>query len=273
MAIVTLTTDWKKNDFYPGALKGKLFSQAPEARLVDISHQIQAFNLAEAAFVLRSSFAAFPPGTIHIVGVKSDTRKRHPFIVVRYKGQYFIGADNGVFSMLFDEQPGLIIQLNTEQFAEPYQSFPELTLFIEAAIHILKNGNLEDLGTKAGDVFRQPEFMPTLEGSRIVGRVIYIDSYQNVITNISRPMFHEVGKGRRFDIFVQSRYNRISEISPTYSAKPEGELVALFNSAGLLELALNYGAMAEMLNLDTQSSVRIDFYNEEDDTLEMRPTK
>ena len=100
----------------------------------------------------------------------------------------------------------------------------------------------------------------TIDESVISGSIIYIDSYQNAITNISKELFDRVGRDRRFDILVQSNHNKVNSISNTYSDVEPGDLLALFNSAGLLEIAICTGYAAQLLNLNVGSSVRIKFY-------------
>ena len=264
MAVITLTTDWQTEDFYVGAVKGELIKQCPAVNIVDITHRINIFNTTEAAFVIRSAYKRFPEGTIHIIGVNSDNRMHHNFLVVKHRNHYFIGADNGIFSLIIDEKPEQIIEINQDAISEPFLSFPELTVFTHVAAGIANNVSPENYGHVIQNVRHTPEMMANIESSRITGKVIYIDSYKNVITNISKTIFEQVGKGRAFDIFVQSRHNRISHLNSTYSESREGEMLALFNSADLLEIALKHGKLAEMYSLDKSAAIRVDFYTKQE---------
>ncbi|MDX9697561.1 MAG: SAM-dependent chlorinase/fluorinase [Bacteroidales bacterium] len=255
MSIITLTTDWNKNDYYIGAVKGAIYSSCNNVSVVDISHQVKPFNIFQAAFILKNCYANFPEGTVHLIGVKSDFSENHKHMIVRYNGHYFISTNNGIFSLLFDESAIEIYVIETPQ----PNSFPELTVFVPAASKILNGESPESVGTKTDIKVRPVQLEATKEESVIIGSVLYIDSYQNVITNITIDLFKEVGKGRPFKIYVQSNRNVISKINQTYQEASPGELLALFNSINLLEIAINGGNAAELLGLDLNSTVRINF--------------
>jgi len=255
MPIITLTTDWNKNDYYIGALKGAILNQCNNATVIDISHQIKPFNIFQAAFILKSCYAGFPEGTIHIIGVKSDYSSENQHLIVKADNHYFIGADNGIFSLLFDEKPIQAFVIKNEKST----SFPELDVFAKVACDIINGAQLESVEMPTDKIVRRVSLHATIEDSIIIGRIVYIDSYQNAITNISYELFQQVGKDRQFKIFVQSNGNVISKINKTYQETAPGELLAIFNSINLLEIAINEGNAAELLNLDTNSTVRIKF--------------
>ena len=255
MAIVTLTSDWNKDDFYTAAVKGIILNRCPGTILVDITNQIPSFNVALAAFQLRHSFKHFPDGTVHIIAVNSESNDMRPYVALMAQGHFFIGYDNGIFGLLFDETPQEIVSLKQADSG----SFPELTVFAEAACEIILKKKLGGLGDPCNQLYKQVPMLPTIEESVINGSVVYIDSYKNAITNISRELFDQIGKGRAFDIFVQSNHNRISSLSQRYGESSLGEMLALFNSIGLLEIAINGGNAADLLNLSLNSSIRIKF--------------
>ncbi len=257
MPIITLTTDWNKNDFYTGALKGKILSHSREAQIIDISHQIKSFNIPEAAFIVRNTYHHFPENTIHIIAVKSEPSQKNPTILVKKDNQYFLSADNGIFGLIFQEEPEQIIKID-QTSALP--TFPTLNLYTEIIRKILSGVSPEKLGEKKEEFNKRVPLRPTIDESVIIGSVVYIDSYSNAITNITADLFYRIGNKRKFQIFVQSNTNRINKISKNYNENPEGELLALFNSLNLLEVAMNGGNAAEILALDTDSTVRVRFY-------------
>ncbi len=257
MPIITLTTDWNKNDFYTGTLKGKILSHNRETRIVDITHQIKSFNIPEAAFVLRNTYPNFPENTIHLIAVKSEASQKTPHILVEKEGHYFLGADSGIFGLIFQENPDRIVKIN-ESSSIP--TFPSLDIYAGVVQKILSGVSAEKLGEEMDNYNKSIPLLPTIDESVIIGRVIYIDSFGNPITNISADLFYRVGNKRKFQIFVQSNTNKINRISKTYNENPEGELLALFNSLNLLEVAMNGGNAAQILSLDTDSTVRIRFY-------------
>ena len=133
MPIITLTTEWNNNDFYTGSVKGAIIGSCPGIAIFDISHEVVPFNYIQAAFILRSCFKNFPEGTIHIVGVKSDTKIDHPYLAVKFSGQYFVVANNGIINLISGDEPKTIISIDI--FGD-YSTFPELDIFARAACHL-----------------------------------------------------------------------------------------------------------------------------------------
>jgi len=256
MNFITLISDWNSSDYYIGAIKGRILSNCPQAQVIDVNHQISSYNLNQTAFVLKNSYKSFPKGSIHIIAVNCEAAKDMPFIAVLFDDHYFIGADNGVFYLFMHGLPDKIIELENQ---EVVSSFPELEIFAAAASKLANGVSIDKLGTIKDKVYRQLPMLPSIEDSVIIGKVIYIDSYQNIITNVSKETFNHVGKNRNFIIYVQSKGNKISKINQTYNETPEGELLALFNSGGYLEIAIRKGKVAELFNLTTSSTVRIVF--------------
>jgi S-adenosylmethionine hydrolase len=132
-------------------------------------------------------------------------------------------------------------------------------LFAELACQLVRGTPITELGTPTTQYNKQVPLRPTLEDHTITGSVIYIDSYSNAITNISRELFDRIGNGRRFQIFVQSKHYTLHKINQRYNESPPGELLAIFNSAGLLEIAIRNGNAAGLLHLNTNSSIRVEF--------------
>lgn len=258
MPIITLTTDWKSNDFYLGAVKGVILSYMAEASIVDLNHQVTLFNSAQASFLLRNSFHYFPKGTVHIIDVNSEAGAGIFHLAVSYQDHFFIGTDNGGFSLLFKDPPDKIIRIEPENIAE-CKTFPALHVFAPSAAYLAANKPIEALGVPVTEMNIQTQLRPTIDESVISGTVIYLDSFSNAITNVSRDLFDKVGRGRPFEILVQSNRYRIKRINKTYNETSSGELLAIFNSAELLELAINKGNIAELLNLSTNSNIRIKF--------------
>jgi S-adenosylmethionine hydrolase len=253
MSIITLTSDWSSNDFYVGAIKGKILSLCKETVIVDISHKIQTFNTTQAAFVLRNAYPNFPKGTIHLIFVNTEPTTEKPFLALQANGHYFIGTDNGVFSLIIGEQAERIVKLKTEN---ANSSFDVIT---EAACKLAAGAEIDELGEVCKTFNVRKPLRPTIENTTLTGSVIYLDSFQNAITNISRELFEKIAQHRSFDIFVQSKHYKVSRISSFYNEVPVGELLAIFNSIGLLEIAINNGNAARLLNLDTNSTVRVEF--------------
>jgi S-adenosylmethionine hydrolase len=258
MHIVTLTSDWIENDYYVASLKGKLLSKCPETRIVDINHKIKPFNTAQAAFVVRNSFPNFPDDTIHIIAVNSEPQNGGQLLAARMANQYFLCADNGMLGLLGGPKPEKVVRLK-DTFDHQSTSFISLSVFVEVACAIANGTPLDELGTLTDQYDKQVPLRPTIEDSKITGSVIHIDSYENAITNISKELFERVGKGNPYQIFVQSKHYKIDKVSNRYNDTPPGELLAIFNAAGLLEIAMRNGNAASLLKLNTSSTVRVEF--------------
>lgn len=256
MKIVTLISDWNSADYYIGAIKGRILSHSPEAMVVDINHQIVSHNINQAAFVLKNAYKNFPQGTIHIIAVQSEESKDKPYVLVKYNGHYFVGVDNGLFFLIMDSEPELIVSIDGAGYTG---SFPELDIFATIAIALIGGTNPEEMGEKRDKVLKQLPVLPAIEENVITGKIIYIDSFQNVITNIDKTIFEKAGQNRPFTIYVQSKGNRITRINKSYNETSEGELLAIFNSGGYLEIAIRNGKAAELFNLTTSSAIMVVF--------------
>lgn len=260
MGVITLTTDLGLKDYYVSSIKGSILTEYKEVTIIDISHEIPPFDIQQAAFILKNAYLNFPKGTVHIIGVNAEASITHPHIAIEMGGQYFIGADNGIFSLLFDRTPDKIVELNIRQDTD-ILTFPTKDVFVKAACHIARGGTLEVIGTPRKNVYERTMFRPVSEDSVIRGTVIYIDSYKNVISNITQQLFKEVGKNRSFTIFFRKSDYNIDEISKSYNEVPEGEKLALFSSTGYLEIAINKGEASSLLGLRQNDTIRIEFYD------------
>ena len=255
MAIITLTSDWSNSDFYLGAVKGQLISNCKDITIVDICHSISPFNTAQTAFVIRNSYSNFPEGTIHIIFVNTESSADKPFLAVKLNKHFFIGTDNGIFSLITSKEPEKIVKLKVDS----PKSYESINLFTSAACKLANGTAIEELGETVKSFTQKIHLRPTIDNLTLTGSVIYIDSYQNAITNITKELFDRVRQDRKFEIFIQSKHYKVSNISNTYNEVPVGELAVLFNSVGLLEVAINNGNAARLLNLDVNSTIRVEF--------------
>ncbi len=256
MAIITLTSDWGSKDHYLGAVKGKILKLLPEARIIDISHNITPFNIEQAAFIIKNSYTNFPEGTIHIIAINTEESTTHPHTIVFIDGQYFIGTDTGIFSLIFNKKPDKIIELDILQDSD-YFTFSTRDRFVNAAVRLANGEDLEKLGDLKNSINQKILFEPVSEKNLIKGIVSYIDSYENLITNISEKLFKQVGNGRAFSIFF--RTNIINRINKSYNDAPEGEILAIFSSTGLLQIAINKGNASSLLGMNHKDTIRIEF--------------
>lgn len=258
MPIITLTSDWGTKDHYLASVKGAILKQVPESRIIDISHHIPPHNLTQAAFIIKNCYRDFPEGTVHIIGLSTEESEQSPHTLVYAHGQYFIGADNGIFSLIFDEAPEKIIEITLIQDSE-FFTFSSRDRFVKTAAHIIKGDELSKLGHERETLNEKFLFAPVVEQNVVKGMVIYVDNYRNVITNISRQKFKEVGKNRKFTITF--RGEEIHNICDSYSDVPVGEILALFGCNGHLEIAMNNGKAGSLLGLKPDDPVRVEFHD------------
>jgi S-adenosylmethionine hydrolase len=258
MPVISITSDWGLKDHYLAAVKGSILSHIPDAEIVDISHDIPSFDLNQTSFIIRNSYKYFPQGSIHIIGVKSDASIETPHTAVLFDGHYFLGADNGVFSLIFDKEPEKIVEIDMIQDSDSF-TFSTRDVFVMAAAHLAQGENIEKLGNVKNSLMQKMSFAPVVEKNAIKGKVIYIDNYENVITNIRESVFKEnVGK-TPFSIVFRTPGYAISSISKSYDDVQEGEMLALFSSGSHLEIAINLGKASSLLGLHLDDIVRIEF--------------
>ena len=276
MSIITLTTDFGTKDHFVGAVKGSIYNELEEAKVIDISHQITPFSITQTAYVLKNAYKNFPKGTIHIIGVDSEISVENKPIAILLDGQYFIGCDNGILSLITNEiRPEKMVEITIPD-PEEYQ-FAILGKFIKVACHIARGGMLEVIGMQIDSIKEIVEIQPFInsEKNQILGSVIYIDNFGNVVSNISKSVFSEVGKGRDFEIVarnyrftkVYKRYNEVVDYTiPIDKRQDDGKRLALFNSANFLEIALyrsnlkTVGGASVLLGLKYRDPITVKFF-------------
>ncbi|RYJ50611.1 hypothetical protein DR871_015950 [Flavobacterium petrolei] len=274
MSIITLTSDYGLKDHFVGALKGKILSEYSEAKIIDISHEIDPFNTVEASYIISASYSSFPKGTVHLIGVDMEHNKENQHIVMQWNDHYFIAADNGILSMLSQKiVPQKIVAINIHDRLP--SDAADLDVFVKVACHLAKGGLMNVIGKEINTIKQVTDLQAVLsaDGNSLKGHVIYIDHFGNVITNISKKYFIEVAKGRPYEIVLKTK--NIKTILPNYSAiansdkypikSYEGEKLAIFNEAGFLEIAIfrsnpsKVGSANSLLGLNYRDVIIIKF--------------
>lgn len=258
MAIITLTSDWGTSDYYSAAVKGVILSQMPNVTIVDITHNISPFNIAQAGFTLRNCYKNFPEGTIHIIAVETVESKNNPHVVVKADGHYFISTDNGIFSHILDHGFEEAVLLDVTQDTD-YFTFSTRDRFAKVAVMLAQGTPLSQIGPRRERLYDGGTFNPVVKGNMIEGIVMHIDSYDDLITNISKELFEQVGKGRDFIIKVKGDLYTIDEISESYDDVDHLDPCAFFGTHGYLEIALNHAKMASLWGIDIRSTIQVVF--------------
>lgn len=260
MGVITLTTDLGHQDFYQAALKGSIISLLPDVRLVDITHEIPSFNMQHAAFVLKNAYHYFPKNTVHLIGIDTLFQADTKYVAMQYDGHYFVGADNGIFSIILDQnEPDAIVEIELMQDLR-YVHFPLADILTKAACHIAKGESLLELGTPIPAPLEKVLLQPIYDHTTIKGHVAYVDSFGNVISNITKELFNEVQKGRPFTLYFK-RNETINTLSWHYSEVAEGEKLCLFGISNCLEIAINKGNASQLLGLYQDETIRVEFHN------------
>jgi S-adenosylmethionine hydrolase len=257
MAIITLTSDLGTTDYYLAAVKGAILSQNQDVQIIDLSHDIPKYDLIKTAFIVSNAWKHFPKGTIHIIGVESLESEDAALVAISAGGHYFVGADNGVFSLILNVVVDEIVQLRLGKDA-PTPTFPMLDVFAPAACHIARGGTLEVIGRKRETLRQMLMQSPPIGSGHIKANIIYIDSFGNLITNLTREMFEEAGRGEPFEIQLKSK-DVITKITKNYIDQGPSSLIALFGHSGYLEIALVRGSAAKLLGLKVSDTIRVEF--------------
>jgi len=275
MAIITLTTDFGEKDYFAGATKGAIYSELPDVKIVDISHSVSPFNIPEAAYIIQNAYNSFPKGTIHLIGIDSEINPENKHIAIKLDDHYFICANNGIMSMICSEiAPEKIVEINIHDKIQT--SFPVLDVFVKVACHIARGGTLEVIGKTISEIKPMKNIMPYVndDKTQIVGNILYIDNYGNVVTNIKRQFFETIQKGRDFEISARNYtfkkiHNKYSDIVnfeiPENTRQDEGRKLVVFNSGNFLEIAVyksnstTVGSASTLLGLGLMDAVSINF--------------
>jgi len=255
MAIITLTTDFGLKDHYVSAIKGSILSRLPAVTIVDISHKIEKYNILDASYILKESYPNFPKGTVHLIGINTELSGSGGYVLIRQHDHYFIGADNGIFSLIFEETPQEVRELILAE--NQNLSFPTRDIFAQIACDLADGMDFYSIGKPKDSIVQRIPFRATSMGDNIRGSFVYVDSYGNVTTNIDRNLFQQIGKGRPF--IIELARHSIERISKEYSEVPEGEVLAMFNTSGFLEIAIRSGKAASLLSLKLNDSITIRF--------------
>lgn len=260
--IVTLLTDFGTADFYVGAMKGALLSVNPDARIVDITHEAPAQDVRAGAFTLLAAYEAFPPGTIHVAVVDPGVGSTRRPILVATRKHFFVGPDNGLFSYVYECEPGYrIFHLTNEKYfrSKVSATFHGRDVFATVAGALTLGVRPEELGEPATGEVRLEGLTPRVTRSGVVeGSVIHVDRFGNCVTNITRREFPDetVSRGARIEIGGREikTFRRFFAEGPVEDEEP----FAIWGSAGFLEIAVNRGSAARLLNVKRGQAVLLD---------------
>jgi len=251
-------SDFGDNDHYVAAVKARILGINPDLKIVDVSHSITPFDIIHGSYVLRSVFREFPPGTVHLASVNTLDHESDNYIIINIEGHNFIGPDNGLFSLISEENPEKIIKLSNPDIESSV--FPSRDIMGRATAMLAGGTAMEDLGVVSLDFKRLLGRQLKATKKQISGNVIRIDHFGNAITNIDQEIFNILQKERGFEVKFSRETIRV--IHAGYASVDPGECFVVFNSNGFLEIGINKGSASELMGLGFDSPVMINFDEE-----------
>jgi len=248
--IITLTTDFGLSDPFVGIMKGVILGIAPGVQIVDISHDIRSYDIIEGAFLIESTYKYFPTGAIHVVVVDPGVGSARRPIAAAAHGHIFVGPDNGVFSGVFENEVYHIT--NRRLFLDSVsQTFHGRDIFSPVAAYIAKGAPIESVGPRILDFLKRPLPTPRPQGDRLLGSVLRIDKFGNVITNLRR-------RDLPYDFSIHVAGLEITRLYSSFSEAEPGEFFAIEGSAGYIELALDQGSAADKLKVTRGAEIEVE---------------
>ena len=273
MPIITLLTDFGIDDEYVGVMKGVILSINPSATIVDITHHIDPQDLIQAAYTIKSSYRYFPEGTVHIVVVDPGVGSNRAILALEMMGHIFLAPDNGVLTLLMDDGDiDSIIRVDNSSYFLEYVSrtFHGRDIFAPVGAHISMGVEIKKLGApvKKRDLVHLPVQYPCIsDNGELVGTIISIDRFGNLITNIDLKNLEEFCKAERVGpadterLEIRIGKTEITGLSKNYeSVRPQSPL-AVIGSRGYLEIAVNCGNARNYFAAEKGDVVRVCFIN------------
>lgn len=248
MPVITLTTDFGLTDHFVGTMKGVILSIAPRVRVVDLCHQITPFEILEGGFVISQAYPFFPRGSIHVVVVDPGVGTSRRPILVEAAGQYFIGPDNGAFSIIYAAEPKHKVRAITAgKFFLPSLSntFHGRDIFAPCAAHLAKGIKPAHFGPLIRDYTQATTIFPVRTGKRVwTGQVLKVDHFGNLITNLRTSEF-SIPQAKHFELLVGSQI--VSRFARNYQESGFGEAFVIEGSSGYLEVSICQASAAKQL--------------------------
>ena len=257
--IITLTTDYGTNDHLAGVLKGVILRIAPNATLVDISHQVTPYDLLDGALTIGTAYQYFPPRTVHLVVVDPGVGTERRPILVAAEQQYFVAPDNGVLSLVYDRETNVLVRHITAEhyFLNPVsKTFHGRDVFAPVAAWLAKTYQTEAMGEEITDYARFTLPRAKTAGSTLKGVVLRVDVFGNLLTNLRAEDLPEamIASGK---IALEVGGKRVEKLAQTFAQGQAGEPLAILGSSGFLEIAVNKGHAARILGVNRGAEVTL----------------
>lgn len=253
--LLSLITDFGNKDYFQARFKASVLKHCNDVNLIDVCHEIPLHDISLAAYQLKNIIQEFPEGSIHLVAVNNYYSEKARYLAFEHKAQYFIGPDNGIFSLVFPH----LDQFTVYEINGPGQFRPNAsTTYLHAISCLCHQLPFEEFGKLAHDLNLKIDFKPVVTSNQLRATVIHIDHFGNVVTNLTREVFEQARIDRSFKLYYDP-HDPLEHISKTYGSVGVGEPLCFFNEAGHLEIAVCMGNAAQLLNLKLTETIQIDF--------------
>ncbi len=254
--IITLLTDFGLKDPYVASMKGVMLSINPQCTLVDITHQVSSHDIREGAFILAQAYSTFPKGTIHLTVVDPGVGSARKPILVVTKNYFFVGPDNGLFTIALKEETVKQVVLLTNQnffLSEVSGTFHGRDIFAPVAAYLSSGVKPKSFGPSIKSWHKISFPGPVMRGGKLIGEIVHVDAFGNLVSNIPRKDFLRFSKGRSSLIRVGRR--TILGLKKGYWEGKRDEVIALFGSGGFLEISVREGNAQKFLKIGTGGRV------------------
>jgi len=262
--IVTLTTDFGARDNYAAAMKAVMLNINPDINIVDITHEVRRQDILEACFIIANTYHYFPNWSIHVVVVDPTVGSNRRPLVASINGHHFIAPDNGVLSGLYQDPDDISVhEINAEHYyLRPLSStFHGRDIFAPVAAWLAKGIELENFGEKIDDYVDLKLPAPVVgEEGELEGEVVHIDSFGNLITNVTRAQFEEMleqAENHKFELKIGDA--TLSDLKRFYAECEKGSPAALFGSTSQLEVAAKQKSASDLLGLEKGAKLTLKF--------------
>jgi len=270
LKLVTLLTDFGHRDPYVACLKGVMLSINPNLKIVDITHEVPKFNIRYGALILKNVVAFFPPQTIHMAVVDPGVGSgRRAIIVETEKGYFLVGPDNGLlYPAAIEGGIKKVVEItNEDYFLKPASiTFAGRDVFAPVAAYLTLGMPITRFGSEIDDMEKLLIPVPKFKGGNLEGEVIAIDSFGNIITNITQSyLIKKLKVGNMISVNLKGKEVSLPFVK-TYSDVPKGNLLALIDSFGYFEISINMGSAADLLKVEVGDKITLALGGENNDS-------
>jgi S-adenosylmethionine hydrolase len=255
--ILTLTTDFGAADHYAAAMKGVILDICPRARIVDITHLVEPYNIAQGAYLIAQAWRAFPRKTVHVVVVDPGVGTARRPILMEAGGHLFVAPDNGVLSMIYSSEKHRIRLISAERyFRQPVShTFHGRDIFAPVAAHMAAGVPPSRMGKPVDDYLRAAFDRAERTGKRTwTGTILHIDRFGNLVTSLRARDFPDLEQ-RGFALRIGPR--EVVFLAHNYAECPPGEVFAIEGSSGYLEVSANHGSAAALIGCQAGAPVEL----------------